>query len=114
MDNSAKHTPKRKWDLKRYIVRGMDVLVLSGLAFLVVIHFEYQEPRAGASREAYDRYMREFVLEHNMADLRKQAIEARLDFRNAEWEHTRRTQLTVWVTVVIFMYGFWRLLIFRS
>ena len=114
MDQPVIHNPKRKWGLKRYIVRAMDLLILSGLAFLVVIHFEYQQPRPGATRAAYDRYMREFVLEHNMADLRKQAIDARLDFRNAEWEHTRRTRLTVWLAGVIFLYGFWRLLIFRS
>ncbi len=92
----------------------MDLLILSGLAFLLVIHFEFREPSPGATRTAYDRYMREFVLEHNMTDLRAEAIEARLEFRNAEWEHTRRTRLTIWLTGIIFLYGFWRLLIFRS
>ncbi len=105
---------QRKKTLKRYTVKVIDLLVLSGLAFLVVIHLEFREPRPGASRASYDRYMKEFVLEHNISDLRKQAIDARLEFRNAEWENTRRTRLTIWLTGAIFLYGFWRLLIFRS
>ena len=114
MQNQGNHISSGNRSLRKMTVRFIDLIVLSGLAFLVVIHLEYREPRPGATRSAYDRYMKEFVLEHNMSDLRKQAIDARLEFRNAEWEHTRRTRLTIGVAGVIFLYGFWRLLIYRG
>gem|GEM_PF-3949654 len=114
MDTSVKHPSFALRNLRRWGVRGLDFMALSAIAFLLVLHFMAQEPQAGATRPAYDRYMREFVLEHNIVDLRKEAIDARLEFRNAEWENTRRAKATVWIAGSIFLYGFWRLLIYKS
>lgn len=97
----------------KVFVRLLDALAFSALLFLIFIHIQAAPIDPDASKETYDAKMREYVLAHDMAVVKEEAIEARRLLRNLEQERQRENFVTAGVLGGLLLYLAFRLFLLR-
>ena len=86
----------------------LDLLASAGLICLIGIHWAAIEPKSEASKAVYETKMREYVLGHNLNEIREEAIDSRRGWMNDAQESSRRSVLTLAILFTLSGYAVWR------
>lgn len=87
----------------------MDLLAFSSLLFLLYVQVQATHVDQEATREKYDRKMREYVLSHDLMQVKEEAIDVRRHFRNAERKRQHDAQLSLGILAFLGVYLLYRL-----